>query len=178
VTDTFSIEKGASCPAAPRSGCSPSTAGKLVLKDFADDTYDKFVWRWKRGTLVAADLGTPDQQTDLAVCAYDQNGNLVGGAVPRGADITGTAAWRVLSNGQRYTDDAAAASGLTKIKAIPGTGTGQILAKGAGATLGMPTLPATLPLTAQLVNLDNNKCWETVFTTVKVNVAGKTVAQQ
>jgi hypothetical protein len=178
VTDTFTIEKGPSCPAAPRSGCGASTAGKLVLKDFADDAFDKFVWKWKRGTLASGDLGAPDQQTDLAVCVYDASGALVGGAVPRGADIAGTAAWRLISGGTRYTDTSGTAAGITKVKVIPGTGSGQILAKGRGATLGMPTLPATLPLTAQLVNLDNGVCWETPFATAKVNAAGKVVAAQ
>jgi hypothetical protein len=178
ITDTFTIEKGASCPATPRGGCAASTAGKLVLKDFADDNFDKLVWKWKNGTLNGGDLGAPHQQTDLAVCIYDANGSLVGGAVPRGADVSGVAAWRVLSAGAKYTDAAGAASGITKVKVVPGAGSGQILAKGKGAGLGMPALPATLPLTAQLVNLDNNVCWETPFAAAKVNVAGKVVAAQ
>jgi hypothetical protein len=178
VTDTFTIEKGPSCPATPRSGCGASTAGKLVLKDFADDASDKLVWKWKNGTLDAGALGAPDQQTDLAACIYDAGGNLVGGKVPRGADVSGVAAWRSLAVGAKYTDTAGAASGITKVKVVPGAGNGQILVKGKGAGLGMPTLPATLPLTAQLVNLDSGGCWETPFTAAKLNVAGKVVAKQ
>jgi hypothetical protein len=180
ITDTFTIRKGvgAACPAAPRGGCGASTSGKLVLKDFTDDSYDKFVWKWKNGTLDAGEVGTPDQQTDLAVCVYDANGSLVGGPVPPGADVSGLAAWRLISGGTRYTDTAGVAVGITKVKVVPGAGSGQILAKGRGATLGMPTLPAVLPLTAQLVNLDNDVCWETAFATARVNVAGRVVAQQ
>jgi len=178
ITDTFTIEKGASCPATPRGGCAASTAGKLVLKDFANDAYDKLVWKWKNGTLDAGDLGAPDQQTDLAICIYDANGNLLSGTVPRGADVSGVAAWRALAVGAKYTDSAGVSSGITKVKVVPGTGSGQILAKGKGTSLGMPALPATLPLTAQLVNLDNSVCWETPFTAAKVNVPGKVVAAQ
>jgi hypothetical protein len=178
VTDTFTIEKGASCPTAPRSGCGAAMGGKLVLKDFADDSLDKFVWKWKRGALDAGDLGTPAAQTDLAVCVYDQSGNLVGGTVPRGADLTGPGAWRVLPAGARFTDTTGTASGLTKVKVVPNAAAGQILAKGRGTNLGMPILPVTPPLTAQLVNLDGGACWENVFATAKVNAAGKVVAQQ
>jgi len=178
VTDNFTIEKGASCPTAPRSGCAASAAGKLVLKDFADDDFDKLVWKWKNGTLDTGDLGAPDQQTDLAACVYDAGGNLVGGTVPRGADVSGVASWHPLAVGVKYTDTAGASSGITKVKIVPGTGSGQILVKGKGAGLGMPTLPATLPFTAQLVNLDNGVCWETPFAAAKLNVAGKVVAQQ
>jgi len=178
VTDTFTIEKGPSCPPAPRSGCAASTAGKLVLKDFAGDASDKLVWKWKNGTLDAGDLGAPDQQTDLAACVYDANGNLVGGRVPRGADVSGVASWRPLAVGLKYIDTAGASSGITKVKVVPGTGSGQILVKGKGAGLGMPPLPATLPLTAQLVNLDNGSCWETPFAAAKLNVAGKVVSKQ
>jgi hypothetical protein len=178
VTDTFTIEKGASCPATPRGSCAASAAGKLVLKDFTPDDNDKLVWKWKRGTLDANDLGAPDQQTDLGVCIYDANGGLVGGAVPRGADVSGVAAWRALAAGVKYTDTAGAASGIIKVKVVPSAGTGQILAEGEGAGLGMPALPAVLPRTAQLVNRDKSVCWETPFAAARGNVAGKVVAAQ
>jgi hypothetical protein len=155
-----------------------SAAGKLVMKDFANDSLDKMVWKWKRGTLDAPDLGAPDQQTDLAVCVYDASGLLVGGPVPRGADVSGVAAWKPLAAGVKYTDGDGAASGITKLKIVPGAGSGQILAKGKGTGLTMPVLPATLPFTAQLANLDNGECWETPFAAAKVNAAGKVVAAQ
>ncbi|HWP66818.1 MAG TPA: metallophosphoesterase family protein [Candidatus Limnocylindria bacterium] len=178
IADTFTIEKGPSCPPAPRSGCAASAAGKLVMKDFANDALDKLVWKWKRGPLDSGDLGAPDQQTDLAVCVYDATGHLVGGRVPRGADVSGVAAWRALASGVKYVDTAGAASGITKVKIVPGAGSGQILVKGKGTGLGMPPLPGTLPFTAQLVNLDNGVCWETPFAAAKRNLSGKVVALQ
>jgi len=180
ITDTFTIEKGSSCPATPRTGCGVSGAGKLVLKDLPDDSFDKLVWKWKRGDLDAAAFGAPDQQTDLAICLYDQNGLLMGGLVPRGADLAtgGDASWRVLPVGVRYTDQDGSADGLTKLKAVPGTGRGQLLVKGKGISLGMPALPLVAPITAQIANLDGGDCWETPFATTKVNIAGKVVAGQ
>ena len=50
--------------------------------------------------------------------------------------------------------------------------------KGKGVNLGMPALPLTAPITAQIANLDGGDCWETPFATAKVNVAGKVVAGQ
>ncbi len=44
-----------------------------------------------------------------------------------------------------------------------------------GAFLGLAALPAgppTLPLTAQLVNLSTNTCWQSTFPTAKVNDGG------
>jgi hypothetical protein len=177
-TDTFSIEKGPSCPAAPRSGCELSTAGKLVVKDFANDALDKLVWKWKNGPLDPVDLGAPDQQTDLAVCIYDGNGALIGGRVPRGADVSGVAMWKALPVGAKYVDTAGTSAGITKVKVMPGAGNGQILVKGKGSNLGTPALPAILPLTAQMVNVDNGSCWETPFATTRVNDATKVVAAQ
>ena len=102
----------------------------------------------------------------------------MGGKVPRGADVSGVASWRVLPVGAKYTEADGAADGITKIKVIPGTGNGQILVKGKGANLSVPALPATLPLVAQMTNLDNGVCWETPFAMSKVNQPGTVVVQQ
>jgi hypothetical protein len=39
----------------------------------------------------------------------------------------------------------------------------------------MPPLPVTLPVTAQLVNLDDGACWETVFASAQRNGTAKVV---
>ena len=176
ATDTFTIVKGPACPAAPRSGCQASGRAKLVLKDFLDPTLDKLVWRWKSGTLDAGQVGTPDDQTDVAVCLYDPSGKLLGGALPHGGDAAGAGRWRQIGGGGlRYADQGGTASGIVKLKLLPGAA-GQFLARGKGGGLGVPALPATLPLTAQLANLDGGVCWESVFATARKNDASKVVA--
>jgi hypothetical protein len=41
--------------------------------------------------------------------------------------------------------------------------------KAKGANVGSPTLPATPPLVAQLVNTDTGACWQSTFTTTRQN---------
>jgi hypothetical protein len=54
---------------------------------------------------------------------------------------------------------------------------GLVLVKGKGAGLGVPTLPAAFPMTAQLVNLDTGACWESTFATFRRNDELKVVAK-
>ena len=98
--------------------------------------------------------------------------------MPRGADVSGVATWKPLPVGAKYVDTDGASAGITKVKVYPDPANGQILVKGKGANLGTPVLPAILPITAQMVNLDNGSCWETPFTTTRANDATKVVAAQ
>jgi hypothetical protein len=43
--------------------------------------------------------------------------------------------------------------------------------KAKGSALGMTALSLTTPVTAQLINLDNGKCWESSFSTAKTSSA-------
>ena len=55
--------------------------------------------------------------------------------------------------------------------------TAKVAVKGKGANLGLPgALGVVAPITAQLANLDDGACWESVFTTTKKNGATKVVA--
>jgi len=40
----------------------------------------------------------------------------------------------------------------------------------------LPPLPAAVPVTAELVNLDNGKCWSSEFATPKTNMSDRFVA--
>jgi hypothetical protein len=51
-----------------------------------------------------------------------------------------------------------------------------IQAKAKGTGIGNPSLPVTTPVTAQLVNLDSGKCWQSQFTTTRTNQADRVVA--
>jgi hypothetical protein len=80
-----------------------------------------------------------------------------------------------------YEDSAALAPGLRKVKIRATTAPrGVIIARGKGAYLRTPTLPVTLPVTAQLKNDNTGKCWESVLgaSDVLKNQAGKFVARQ
>jgi hypothetical protein len=178
VADTFTIVKGPSCPAAPRSGCAASASGKLVLKNNTSDDKDKLLWKWKDGMLPALAVGDPLDQTDLTVCVYDASGLLLGGNVPPDALGQAGSEWKTIGGGFLYKDKSGAAAGMQKIKVKTGSGTkAQILAKGKGAGLAMPALPPTFPLTAQMANRDSGQCWETLFPTAKKNDAKKVVAK-
>ena len=169
TTDGFTIVKGPACPTAPTPGCEAAVKTKLALQDSTDDTRDRLAWKW-RGALDGGDVGTPTEQTDLAVCLYDQGGRLLGGALPRGADAPADAVWKQTSNGFSYKNRVASVIGMRTVKVRGGTGSrGLVLAKGRGGGLGMPGLPVSLPVTAQLVNLDGGACWEAVYTTARAN---------
>ena len=169
IHDAFRIVKGLSCPAAPASGCAAAPKGTLLLANHADPSKDKWKWKWKGGTLAAPDVGDPSDQTDLAVCVYDASGALVGGTIPHGS--TG---WTAKPTSLGYQDDTLALHGLGKIKLK--FNSGLIIARAKGSNAGVPTLPATPPLRAQLINLDSGACWESVFATAKTNTTKKVVA--
>lgn len=171
VTDSFRIIKGPACPSTPSSGCAAGAKAKVLVKKHAtDSTKDKMIWKWQNGTIQAADIPSPIDQTDLAVCLYDNDGNVLGGSLPKGT------LWTTNSKGDfQYKDLALSASGMQKIKikfSKP-----FIKVKGKGSGLDMPALPLTTPVTAQLVNLDNGMCWESEFTTFKISDDGKFKAQ-
>lgn len=169
IHDAFRIVKGLACPTAPAPGCATAPKGKLLLGDNADPTKDKWKWKWKGGTLAAVDVGDPVDQTDLAVCIYGPSGALVGGAIPHGSS-----GWTATSSSLSYQDDTLGLHGIGKMKLK--FNAGLILAKAKGGNAGVPTLPATLPLRAQLINLDSGACWESVFADAKTNTTKKLVA--
>jgi hypothetical protein len=73
-----------------------------------------------------------------------------------------------------YRNKSAAVAGIRELRLRPGAGTaGVFVVKGRGAALGMPPLPVTLPVTAQLANLDGGACWESAFASAKRNGTAK-----
>jgi hypothetical protein len=175
TTDTFTLTKAPACPPTPRSGCASAPTGRLVLRTTPTP---RLVWRWKGGTVSPAQLGTPEQQTDVAVCLYDQTGRLLGGPISHGADPAPGTTWTRKRDGTLvYASASGVEAGLTEVKMKAGTAPRTLLrAKGAGASLILPPFPLTPPLTAQLVNLDGGTCWESVFPTTKRNEATRVIA--
>jgi len=178
TTDTFGLIKGPVCPPAPLPGCHAGARGTLLLKDDPADAGDRLAWRWKGGTLDSAELGAPDDQTDLAFCLYDQTGALVGRALPHGADLPPGAIWAPFRGGLRYLGGPAPVGGIVKVRIAPGPATPTwIVVKGKGSGLGVPALPLALPITAQLANLDGGSCWQSVLTRAKKNGPAKVLAR-
>ncbi len=186
VDDTFTIAKGVSaCPATPRTGCEDAGRARLVLRDRPDDARDRLLLRLKALALPGADVGDPFAQTDLALCLYDASGALLGTSLPPGrsgalapSDPPGTTTpWKATRAGFRYRDPAAAHGGVRLLRVKTGEAPrGAAVLRGKGPALGLPALPLTPPLTAQLVNVDAGKCWQATFTSARQNDAAKVVA--
>jgi hypothetical protein len=171
VTDRFRIVKGNVCPATPAAGCQAGPRGKITVKKNASDSAkDKLIWKWQDGAIQAADIPSPMDQTDLAVCLYDQSGLVLGGKIAKGA------LWSANGKGDlQYKDAAGQTLGIQKAKikfSKP-----FIKLKGKGSGLAVTGLPLTAPVTAQLVNVDNGKCWDSPFSTAKASTAGVFKAQ-
>jgi hypothetical protein len=92
--------------------------------------------------------------------------------------FAGGGAWRARKRGFEYRDRTLAKHGFQKIKIRTGTPSlgAYVQAKAKGGGIGNPTLPATTPITAQFVNLDNGKCWASEFTTTRKNQADRVLA--
>jgi hypothetical protein len=165
IHDQFQIVKGSTCPPVPATGCNTAPHGKLTMRD------GKWGWKWRGGVIEAADAGDPRAETDLAVCVYPATGPvLVGGQMLHGAPE-----WKAAKRGYLYRDKTFARQGFEKIKlrtGMPYPSTA-IQVKGR-ATL--PTLPASTPVTAQLVNLDTGACWSSTFATAELNQPGRFLA--
>jgi hypothetical protein len=179
ITDTFSIAKGApACPPSPRSGCSAAAKSQLTLRDLADDTRDRLIWGWRGAGLDAVSVGDPTAQTDLAVCVYDQGGRLVGGGLRPGAGQAPSAGWHRTGAVLDYTDVLAASHGMSKLRLRPDAGAkGRVQVRGKGTGLGAMALPASLPVTAQLTNVDAGDCWEATFASALKNDATRFTAR-
>jgi len=143
----------------------------LILKDRANDTKDRVVWKWKFGSqTTTAEFGSPtdNTNTDYMLCVYDSEATssaLLLDAIVEGG-LTG---WKTSRSGFTYRTKTPV-DGIAKMVLVAGNdGKARALVKGKGATLGAPSLPLTLNggVTAQL--LSDQSCWTTTFTAAKTN---------
>ena len=171
VRDAFRIVKGTGCPPVPATGCTAGAEGQLHVVDRTDDTRDGWRWRWRGGVIPPGAIGTPGDQTDLAICVYAPYGPLLGGTILHGAS-----SWRGTASVQLYSDRSLSRHGFRKIQITSGVPAAQIRVRAKGPTALVPSPPLVFPLTAQLVNLDSGACWESVFTTPRRNGSVKTTA--
>jgi calcineurin-like phosphoesterase family protein/purple acid phosphatase-like protein len=171
TTDTFRIVKSPVCPPAPRP-CTDNALGRnrLDIHRHADaPARDRLYWR-RKGVFSPSFPGTPDAQTDLAICIYDQAGLLLGSALPHGADMPSGATWTDIGQGFRYLNPTSSIGGYRRVQLRYGNA---VDVRGKGAALAVPTFPVTPPVVAQIVNLDNDHCEGSLFTSLDVNTAAR-----
>jgi cysteine-rich repeat protein len=160
----------------PRMGCTAAQKGLLVYGDSTDNSKDKLIWKWVKGTASLADFGNPTGlpagTTSYTLCLYAGTASALGGAtVPPGSN------WSALgSKGFKYKDPSGTADGIQKVllKSNAQPNKSKILAKGKGVNLpDLPAMPFDSPVTVQLSNDSNSVCYESVFTNFKKNANGK-----
>lgn len=162
---------------APRTGClQPIVSGQssLLLKDQSDDGRDLLTWKWKKGDATdPLDLGDPGTGTDYALCIYDGSGPgasarlRLGALAPNGGTCGSLPCWKQTSSGWKYGDSLLTPDGLRSMSLKAGAaGRAQIIAKGKGTSLAVPSLPLATPVTAQIVN-SLGVCWEAHFSAAR-----------
>jgi uncharacterized delta-60 repeat protein len=157
----------AGCSATPRPSCRGAASSVLLFKSGGGNR-DRLVWKWRRGTIGADELGDPRVSSDYALCLYDARGSLASAMVPRGPG------WSATRDGFRYRMTQV---GLQRLDLRAGNGSASITLMGRGAPLPDPPLPASSPVVVQLVDAGGAACWQAVYDaaerTLKRNLATK-----
>jgi hypothetical protein len=155
-----------SCASAPANGC--RTAGKslIVIKDNANNSKDKLIWKFIKGQPTTfAELSDPRTTADYTLCIYAGAGDTLVGTI---AVPASNSFWKVIGNnkGYKYFDPNSTEDGANKIKLKSSTGNKtKAIFKGRGEQLPEilgPTGLAT-PVTAQLVNRQTGVCLEGTY---------------
>ena len=163
----------ATCPGTPAGGCLTPAKGMLILKDNADDTRDKFQWKFTNGpALTQASYGNPTSSTSHALCIYD-NGSLVMDVQVGPSAVLWEA---VTTKGWKYKDTSGAQDGATKANLLggdAGRSKAQLLGKGTAVPLPAPVsgtqfLSATTSVRVQL-HASTGTCYETTFAPAHVS---------
>jgi hypothetical protein len=154
------------CSPAPRAACRAADKARMFLRHGTSDLSDRLGFSWIRGAAALSDFGDPRTQTDYALCIYDQNGLLADVNVAANASL-----WELAGTlSYRYSDRDATVDGATSLRLRGSTSARATLGvRGKGVALPDPILPATLPVTVQLVNSETGVCWSAGFTTALRN---------
>ncbi len=159
------------CAVAPAVGCRTSIKSVLVVKDNADNTKDKLVWKWIKGANTStAEFGDEVMGTaTIALCVYDNTGKVGEAAVAPGTGWT-----TISTKGWKYLNKPGTQDGIQKIILKASTSNkSKALVKGKGVNLPDITPPLVLPVTVQMVNSESGLCWEGVFASSIKNVPGQ-----
>jgi hypothetical protein len=164
----FGDPPGHACAPAPASGCKDVTklkASSLRLIDSVNPNARKVGWKWLGEETLSVDLGDPlsDDGTDYAFCVYDGSGVAVFQGLAEAGGLCGlTDCWKVLGGSPppvEYRHPTTNDDGLYRIRLKPGDdGKARIGVQGLKQNLVLPSMPLTLPVTAQLQNADG-VCW-------------------
>jgi photosystem II stability/assembly factor-like uncharacterized protein len=170
VTVTPTLVPG--CGAGPVAGCRTPAVGQkglLLLKDQTNDSKDKLIWKWIKGsqTSKVPDFGTPTTTTDYQICIYDGTNTLILSALAPAGGLCNvsspTACWADKPTGFKYKDKDLTPDGLQQILLKEGIAAkAKIIVKGKGVNLQMPSMPLIQPVTVQLKN-SAGVCWEGVY---------------
>ena len=156
--------------------CASAAKNKLLIKNKADNTKDKLVWKWIKGDATTqVQFADPTTTASYALCFY-------AGATPtliEGLSVPPAGGkWSAISTkGYKYKDPSGTNDGVTKIIVKGGAaGKSKALVKGKGANLpdfdsDLPIAMGDLPMTVQLRNNSNGLCWGGSFASPKKNQA-------
>lgn len=166
--------------AQPASGC--STAGRSVFKviDRPGQSKDQLKWTWKKGQALSIDdLGSPNWNTDYALCVYDSSGGQA--SLATSLELPANAFWIYKgARGWVYKDSSAYTAGIQRLLFKTGSaGRAKALLKAKGENLPMPERAEATRMfsmdpnvTVQVVN-DEGHCWTSEFSTARRNNATK-----
>jgi hypothetical protein len=153
------------CPVAPEPGCLTAQKSIVSIKNKADNTKDKLIWKWVNGQSASqSDFSDPLFTANYALCIY--TGTTA--ALTAEMDVPPSSTlWHGLSSkGYKYFDPSASQDGAQKI-ILKGSSSNKskILVKGRGTALPDPidVNPMDLPVKVQLINHQTVKCFESNF---------------
>ena len=169
------------CPLTAMTGCRvPTSAGAstLTIKNPVGGR-DSLQWNWRSGeATLPADLGDPTAATSYALCLYDKAGPSVRSVLELDAAAATTckkgACWAASGEGFRYNDPDRRNGPIRSVSLAPGAdGRAGVAVKAAGPALAPPPMPlAVAPsVKVQLLNIENNECWEATFSIADTNTA-------
>jgi len=159
------------CTPAPVAGCVAPSASSLALKVATTPERDSLSFSWRGTTIPVADFGDPTTSTDVRLCVYASAGLVLDAVAPAASTCDGTPCWVVTNTtGFRYTDPDASSEGLRRVVLRAGTNP-KIAVNGRGPRLTPPSLPLSLPVTAQ-VQAENGNCWSAEFPAASQSTRG------
>jgi YVTN family beta-propeller protein/cysteine-rich repeat protein len=164
--------------------CATAAASSITVKDSDTPSKDQVSWKWKKGTIDAADLGDPTSSTPYELCVLDDGIPALVFTVPAGLTCDGGKdCWKMLGKlpspkGYKYANKATSSEGVSGLIVKAGAGKASIgfKAKSVQLTLPGPVLPGqyftqTANVTVRLRRLDASECWESVYPTSTKNTA-------
>jgi hypothetical protein len=179
------VQRAVSCPSRPRENCEIAASSTIAVRDDADDTKDRLVWRWY-GTTKSDELeiGDPSQSTAVGLCVYDSfEGHHF---LVTALRVEPDADWiRRKSGAWHYHSTGQSSPGVTRIAArTTSSGKTRFGLKARGKRVPLPLEPATRAklyhkesdVLVQLVTSASSQCWTSRFPTAAENSAVSFVA--